>query len=86
MFKSLVAAAILATIGCTAYADEPMTLEAVSAAAKDGIDFVDNDYISTRQATNPNAAILHRTRVWMHWFRAPNKINWRCCACLPKIN
>ena len=58
MIKSLVAAAVLATIGYAAYAEEPMTLEAVSAAAKDGIDFVDNDYIAARQATNPDLLLL----------------------------
>ena len=58
MMKSLVAAAVLATTGCAAYPDEPMTLEAVSAAAKDGIAFVDNDYISARQATNPDLLLL----------------------------
>jgi phage shock protein E len=58
MFKSLVAAAVLATTVCAAYADEPMTLEAVSASAKDGIAFVDNDYIFVRQATNPDLLLL----------------------------
>lgn len=58
MMKSLVVAALLVTIGCRVCAQEPMTLEAVSAAAKDGIDFVDNDYISARQTSNPDLLLL----------------------------
>lgn len=58
MIRSLIIVSLLATIGCAAHADEPMTLETVSAAARNGIDFVRNDYISARQIANPDLLLL----------------------------
>ena len=58
MFRNLVIVGLLVTTGCAVHAGEPMTLEAVSAAARDGVDFVGNDYVSARQAANPELLLL----------------------------
>lgn len=63
MIRSIVSLALLATAGCASYAAEPMTMEEVASAAKDGIDFVGNDHVLWRQTQNPDLLIVDvRTR------------------------
>ena len=51
--------AILIAFGvCSAHADEPMTKEAVVAAAKEGVEFVDNDYIEQRRSLNAKLLLI----------------------------
>ena len=55
--RLVLAATIIAFVGA-AHADEHMTKEEVAAAAKDGIVFVDNDYVAARQAANADLLLL----------------------------
>lgn len=41
-----------------AAAQEPMTLDAVSRAAKEGVEFAGNDYILARQVENPDLLLI----------------------------
>lgn len=58
MSRIILALALFAAAGCVSYADEPMTVEAVSAAAKDGVTLVGNDYIQARQTQNPAVLLV----------------------------
>lgn len=53
----VLAVALLIATG-TSQASEPMTPEAVVAAARDGVTFVDNDHITARQAANSELLLL----------------------------
>ncbi|MFN7054824.1 rhodanese-like domain-containing protein [Hyphomonas sp.] len=56
--KSLVLAVSALMVAGLSHAGEPMTVEEVARAARDGVTFVDNDYISARQAANPELLLL----------------------------
>ncbi len=58
MIRSLFLVASIALSAGMAQADEPMTEEAVAAAAKEGITFVDNDYLADRQAANADLLLV----------------------------
>ena len=49
MMRSSLIYCALVIFGGAAYADEPMTRDAVVAAAKDGVEFVGNTYCSAPQ-------------------------------------
>jgi len=49
MIKNILTVSALAIFGAAAYADEPMTRDAVVEAAKDGIEFVGNTYVQERK-------------------------------------
>ena len=57
-FRNLALVTLLTASGCASYAEEPMTVKEVAAAAKAGITFVENAHISARQAANPD--LLHQ--------------------------
>ena len=58
MFKHLVIIAAVAALGGVSHADEVLTPEQVSAAARDGITFISNDDIRARQAANPDLLLI----------------------------
>ena len=58
MIRSFVIAVSGCFIALTASAEELMTLEEVAAAAKDGIEFVDNSYILERQSSNADLMLV----------------------------
>lgn len=58
MLRLLVIAAALGAMGGAAYGDALKTKEDLSIAAREGISFVDNDYIRERQSTNPDLMLL----------------------------
>lgn len=64
MKRASVLAILIAMGVCSAHADEPMTLEAVAAAAKEGVGFVNNDYIKQRLSVNAELLLIDvRTRL-----------------------
>tara|TARA_R110001592_G_scaffold16317_1_gene69475 strand:+ start:1814 stop:2278 length:465 start_codon:yes stop_codon:yes gene_type:complete len=58
MIKNILTVSALAIFGAAAYADEPMTRDAVVAAAKDGIEFVGNTYVQERRTENPDLILI----------------------------
>lgn len=58
MIRILVVCSALAMAGPNAFADEPMTRDAVVEAARDGIDFVGNAYVQERSAANPDLMLI----------------------------
>ena len=57
MRSSLIYCALV-IFGGAAYADEPMTRDAVVEAAKDGIEFVGNTYVQERKTENPDLILI----------------------------
>ena len=57
-FRNLALVTLLTASGCASYAEEPMTVKEVAAAAKAGITFVENAHISARQAANPDLLLI----------------------------
>jgi rhodanese-related sulfurtransferase len=58
MMRDILAAVSIVVAAGVSEAGEPMTPEAVTAAARTGITFVDNDHITARQAANPDLLLL----------------------------
>lgn len=58
MLRRLIAAGILGLSPVCAHAGTPMSLEAVVAAAREGVAFIGNAHILARQADNPNLILL----------------------------
>lgn len=56
--RSILILAAIAVTGCASYAAEPMTVEEVVEDARDGIAYVDNDYVAARQAENPDLLLI----------------------------
>lgn len=56
--RSILILAAIALTSCASYATEPMTVEDVVADAREGIAYVDNDYIAARQAENPDLLLI----------------------------
>ncbi len=58
MLQRLIAAGLLAIVPVLAHAGTPMSAEAVIAAAREGVTFVDNEHIEARLAANPDLMLL----------------------------
>lgn len=58
MLKPVLAMILSMAAAMAACADEPMTPEAVTEAARAGVVFVSNDHIAARQAGNPGLLLL----------------------------
>lgn len=58
MMRSFVLAVSMLMATGASQAGEPMTPEAVASAAREGVSFVDNDYIAARQAANAELMLL----------------------------
>jgi rhodanese-related sulfurtransferase len=58
MMRHILAAVSVLVVAGMSHAGEPMTPEAVVAAAREGVTFVDNDHIMARQAANPDLLLL----------------------------
>tara|TARA_R100001224_G_scaffold64822_1_gene38850 strand:+ start:173 stop:688 length:516 start_codon:yes stop_codon:yes gene_type:complete len=58
MMRSSLIYCALVIFGGAAYADEPMTRDAVVEAAKDGIEFVGNTYVQERKTENPDLILI----------------------------
>lgn len=72
--SATIAAFAIATLA--ANADEPMTKAEVADAARSGIQFVDNDYVSQRQAENADLMLIDvRTKQEFDLARIPGA-NW----------
>lgn len=72
MIRNLVLAGVLGLAGMTAGAGEPMSYEAVVAAAREGVVFVDNEHILMRQAENSEVLLLDvRTQQEFNMGRIP---------------
>ncbi len=72
MIKYIAMLTLVAAAGCASHAAEPMTPEAVEAAAKDGIVLVENEHIVARQAENPDLLIVDvRTEAEFRMARIP---------------
>lgn len=58
MMRSFVLAVSMLMVAGAGQAGEPMTAEAVARAAKEGVTFVGNDYLTARKAANPELLLL----------------------------
>lgn len=58
MMRHVVVALSMLMAAGVSHAGEPMTPEAVVAAAREGVTFVDNDHITARQAANSELVLL----------------------------
>lgn len=58
MLKPMLTMILLMASAEVAWADEPMTAEAVTEAARAGVVFVSSDHVTARQADNPRLLLL----------------------------
>jgi|GEM_PF-5973079 len=75
MIRTLIICSAFAIAGPNAFADEPMTRDAVVEAAREGVDFVNNSYIQDRKIKNPDLVLIDvRTKSEYDLGRIPGAI------------